>query len=72
MIFCIGWSGVSSEHYSYGSAAAQHRVTPPDGILRVFRQSAWLEVDSSKATLPRRAHQRVMLTVRQDLELLES
>ena len=31
--------------------------------VRVFRQFAWLEVDSGKVALPRLAHQRVTHTV---------
>ena len=43
---------------------AQHSVHPTGGSLRVFRQFLWLEVGSSKAALPRPAHQRVTQTVR--------
>lgn len=37
---------------------------PAGGGLRVFKQFAWLEADSVKATLPRPAHRRVTQTVR--------
>src|SRR5512134_1606774 len=39
--------------------SAQHSVHPTGGSLRVFRQFAWLEVDSGKMALSRPAHQRV-------------
>jgi hypothetical protein len=38
-------------------------VHPTSGILRVFRQFAWLGVDSAKMALCCPAHQRVMHTV---------
>ena len=40
---------------------------PTGGSLRVFRHFARLEVDTGKVALPRPAHQRVTLTVRQPL-----
>ena len=51
--------------------AAQHSVHPTGGSLRVFRQFAWLGVDSGKMALSRptppdracRDHQRVTQTV---------
>src|SRR5687768_6945838 len=45
------------------------KVHPTGGSRRVFRQFAWLEVDSGKVALFRPAHQRVTHTVGQ-LELL--
>jgi len=47
---------------------AQHSVHPTGGSLRVFKQFAWLEVDSVKMALSRPAHPRVTLTVRQPKE----
>jgi len=44
-------------------SAAQHRVHPTGGSLRVYRHFAWLEVGSGKTALSRPAHQRVTLTV---------
>ena len=42
---------------------AQHSVHPTGGSLRVFKQFAWLEVCSVKATLSCPAHQRVTQAV---------
>jgi len=47
MIFCIGWLSASSERYNSGTTAARR-----DGV-RVFKQFAWLEVDSVKIELSR-------------------
>jgi hypothetical protein len=44
--------------------AVQHSVHPTGGTLRVFREFAWLEVDSDKMAFSRPAHQRVTQTVR--------
>src|SRR5215216_3124040 len=43
---------------------AQHSVHPTGGSLRVFRQFAWLEVDSVKMALSHPTHQRVTQAVR--------
>jgi hypothetical protein len=42
---------------------AQHSVHLTGGCLRVFRDFAWLQVDSGKAASSRPAHQRVTHTV---------
>ena len=43
---------------------AQHSVHPTGGSRRVFRQFAWLGVDSVKVALSHPAHQRVTPAVR--------
>ena len=43
---------------------ALDKTYPTGGSLRVFRQFAWLEVDSVKAALSRLTHQRVTRAVR--------
>jgi len=48
---------------SLGNKVAQHSVHPTGGSRRVFRQVAWLGVDSVKTALFRPAHPQVTLTV---------
>jgi len=48
----------------YSNKAAQHSVHLTSGSRRVFKQFAWLKVDSGKTALSRPAHQQVTQTVR--------
>jgi len=63
-----GWHGASSidteiQRLGVLCKASQHSVHPAGGSLRVFKQFAWLGLDSGKMALSRPAHQRVTQVV---------